>query len=187
MATHRIVLTATGILGSLVTAGLAQPQELPQTQMAAAAVVMAQMVSPVWSVTSTIKLVDDKSARILPLPQYSHVGVTDVLKIDDCKFEATRDNGSSVRIDLGVLSNEYQQGQQTSRLGASISYSLTLLGTGTGPAECRNYPSGLRCFKDLTLLGPGGAGGSRIMEPVWRAYRALQFLQKYCPPQRLGF
>ena len=66
MAIHRTVLTATGILGSLVTAALTQPQELPQTQMAAAAVVMAQMLSPVWSVTSTVKLVDDKSAKIVP-------------------------------------------------------------------------------------------------------------------------
>ena len=191
MAIHRTVLTATGILGSLVTAALTQPQELPQTQMAAAAVVMAQMLSPVWSVTSTVKLVDDKSAKIVPLPQYPHVGTTDVVKIDDCQFEATIDHGSvgidSVRIDLGVLSTEYRQGQQTSRLGSSVTYYLTVLGTGKGPAQCRNNPGGLRCFKDLTIEGPAGSGSPRILEPVSRAYRALQFLQKYCPPQRLGY
>ena len=69
MPIHRSVL-ATGIVGSLFTAALAQPQGLPQTQMAAAAVVMGQLVLW-WDAKSDIQIVDGKTARVSgDTPQY---------------------------------------------------------------------------------------------------------------------
>jgi hypothetical protein len=52
---------------------------------------------------------------------------------------------------------------------------------------CTSWPRN-ECYDNLSLsLGGAGLFGGVSMERSWRALKAIQFLQQYCPPQRLGF
>jgi hypothetical protein len=101
----------------------------------------------------------------------------DVTRIDDCHFQAVLSgtNEQLAVLNLGVLSEEYLQGWNGS---------VTISGTGKEPAVCFYFFQN-RCFVDLNL---GFAGVQPVTgEVARRALRAVQFLQKYCPPQRLRF
>jgi hypothetical protein len=187
MLIHRTVVAA-GIAGSLFTAALAQPQDLPQTQMAAAAVVMGQVILAGWSSYSNIHIIDDKTAAVygdLVGGGFSHYYI---MKLDDCRFEALKSDLSTklAMIDLGMIGDEYQQAQQRhGSRGDIISHYVTIIGSGKGPALCASFANNYRCYNNLTLA-PGGIVPT-TQESSWRALRAVQFLQKYCPPQQLGF
>ena len=184
LSINRVVLVAAAVTIGSTT--FAQPQELPETQMAAAAVVMGTIVFPGMLIrASRVVTVEQKTARLrgnLPGTGSNDADASDVdvVKLDDCRFEAVQ-SGSSTKlatIDLGMLSSEYRQTQD------QLGYHISVLGTGRGPAMCSKWVG--RCFKDLPLEGnPGGWG--HPWESVTRGLRAVQFLQDYCPPQKLGF
>jgi hypothetical protein len=165
-------------------------QELPQTQMAAAALMMGQVVFPGWRAVASIQIIDDKTAQLrgaLPGHGMNLNDVVDVTKIDDCHFEATQHSSSSklATIDLSVLGNEYRQWPAQYIPGGVYT---EIIGTGKKPAICSrvtslNYSSST-CFNNL-ILGLGGVESSTV-EQGWRALKAVNFLQKNCPPSPHG-
>ena len=103
----------------------------------------------------------------------------DVVKLDDCNFEAKDASKSLAKVNLRVLSNEYQQSS------APYGTSITVIGSGEAASICTFFSHS--CYKDLTLGRSGTPGSSGAGQTSWHAFRALQFLQTYCPPQKLPF
>jgi len=150
---------------------------------AAAAVVMGQVVLATWY-DAYIQIIDDKTALLRGVLPGTGRNLSDVavLKIDDCRFEATSSGSAGNKlamINIGVLSDEYRQWRDNITGGLRTA----IIGTGKGAAICSSV--GNRCFNDL-ILGMGGVSTSPE-ESAWRALKAVSFLQKYCPPQPLGF
>jgi hypothetical protein len=162
-------------------------QQLPQTQMAAAALVMRTvLLIPTWNMGSPeagrIQIIDDKTAHMSGSMVQGPDEAVVVEKLSDCRFEAVK-LGSTNKLavlNLGVLSSEYRQWND--RTGTQI----MVIGTGKGPALCATAHQSL-CFNNLTL-GLGGKPSGYIRgEEALRTLKAVTFLQKYCPPQQLGF
>jgi hypothetical protein len=176
----------------LASPGLAQPADIPQTQMGAVALLGGQLGLANWWLAPTfgappslasVKIIDDHTARIHGIVASGWAGDIDVVKIDDCHFNVMRSSTLVEKIDLSVIGTEYRQGR-----GAYSDTAITFVGNGKGPAFCERLLAGSsdgRCYNDLTL-GPGGNDGADSKSAV-RTLRAVQFLQQTCPPARIGF
>src|ERR1019366_6845827 len=92
MSIRRTLLAAVAVFGLIGTA-LAQPADIPQTQMGAAAIVMGQ-VTLRWSNKVTVQITDDYRAHISHIqgmvPGNPFVDELDVIKVDDCHFNVVR-------------------------------------------------------------------------------------------------
>ena len=157
------------------------PQNLPQNQMGAATVVLGQILLFSWigGVTAPeIEVLDDKSAHLRGVLPGKGRMLSDiyVVKGDDCRFVAVIPPSTMLAmVDLTELSAEYRQGEGYGN--------ITVLGTGKRPALC--YGKG--CRPNLTLGFAGDTGYFFDPDSAWRALKAVQFLQQYCPPKKLGF
>jgi hypothetical protein len=181
MSIRKAILASAGIVASVFNPAPAPAQELPQTQMAAAAVVIGTIVFPGMLIrASRVVSVENNRAHLrgnLPGTGSSDADASDVdvVKVDDCHFEAIAvKSGSRLAVlNLNALSDEYRQG---------LNGSVTIRGTGRERAVCYSFNNW--CYDDLAL-GFNGQGAPG--ESAWRALRAAKFLQQYCPPQPLGF
>jgi hypothetical protein len=133
-------------------------------------------------------MIDERTAHIRDAIYGAGDGNVDVGKLDDCRFQSVRSAAPTkwlAQIDLGVLGSEYRQG-----LDSGGYPKIIVTGNGPRPAVCYAFPNGPMCSNNLTLgasgISPMGTGISTPQSTA-RALRAVQFLQQYCPPARLGF
>lgn len=155
-------------LGALVfaiaaTSIRAEPQELPQTPVVAAAVLVTMLTR--WYLDTKIEPQDDDVALLKRGD--STFGVE---RLDSCRFQMGGPKG--MRLDFGHLTREYHV--RTTVTGGST-LTLTVLGDRKGPPLCDRGT----CYPNLSI--EGSATGLR------RARRAIEIISERCPLQELPF
>jgi hypothetical protein len=170
---------------------------LPQTQVAAAALLMVTFGTGHGNMVlgyPRFCAIDETAAQLRRRagdPSNNFLDVVGIRKIDNCNFEATTEWGQTVviaRLALGQLTSEYHQ---SSRRYSSISEDLRVRVTGVGgkPATCwRDWFKSMLGSDGREFCNDGLVMTFRSDDPLAaRAMRALAFLQQSCPPRRLGF
>jgi hypothetical protein len=170
---------------------------LPQTQMAAAALLMSIFGNGhgnFVSVYGRFCPIDDKNVQLRRLlgTTDNALDVVDMKKIDDCNFEATTEwagrQAVIARLNLAQLTSEYQQ---SSRQLSEITTYLTVVVTGIGgkPATChRGWAKNELQVGGQEICDYGLVMTFNSTDPLLaRAMRALAFLQQSCSPQQPRF
>lgn len=167
---------------------------MPQTQIVAAALLVQTVFGETGNIYPSFTILDSNTVRLNRAPGYANTfRFIDVVKVSDCVFEAflpadtstEKEQGSPTKlaqINLAALSDEYRRSFDGGKIAVT--------GTGNGTALCWKFPVysmlhfDSQCARDLSFPADGSLQDT---DQITHALRALQFLQTYCPPQKLRF
>jgi hypothetical protein len=154
---------ATLLLATAASPIRAEPQELPQTPVVAAALLVTMLTH--WYPETAIEPQDDNVALLK-----RGDNIFGVERLDNCRFQMGGPKG--MRLDFGHLTREYSI-KTTVRGGSTLT--LTVLGDRKGSPLCDRGT----CYPNLSI--DGSSTGLR------RATRAIQVIGEKCPLQELPF
>jgi hypothetical protein len=141
------------------------PGELPQTPIAAAAVILQITL---LLKDSRILVEDETTARFLGTNG-------SVKRMNECRFEYSVPNRAKGFFDLSKLSGDYRWRRERNVI------SLTVAGEGRENAHCHDKGYGTYCWPYFEV----GAVGQEQFDRIVRAMRFLQTAS--CPPQKKPF